>query len=353
MSASARGRRAAGWYGAWLLAHVGAAGAPAGHLEPFGSWAPGKPIKEWTSLPSPLEFFEHCQLDGGASEPVLMRGAAKGMPAMDWTSDEYLLEKFGGSKISGVEYDLKETRVGGQVPGMRVLRDFLSKYNTTDIYMVSQIPKEMRQDVKFLPFLRCGGYLDFLDVANLWIGRGGSKSVVHYDDQDNINCMFSGRKRFIFMHPKYKREFEAHPNTAKNRFGWVDADLDKNVKGYGAFFGNLDVDRVDLINLPGWSEVEYSYAELEPGDCLYIPYQWYHQVSAQPTRSINIHMWYWRPKVFSKKSCDKTEDAGASVSFGECTWGYEPPKGHLGVKAPKMTKCKRRTARRKAADAEL
>ena len=31
-----------------------------------------------------------------------------------------------------------------------------------------------------------GGYLSFLDVANVWMGRGGSKSVIHYDDQDMI-----------------------------------------------------------------------------------------------------------------------------------------------------------------------
>ena len=33
------------------------------------------------------------------------------------------------------------------------------------------------------------------------MGRGGSKSVIHYDDQDNVNCMLAGHKRFIFFHP--------------------------------------------------------------------------------------------------------------------------------------------------------
>merc|ERR1712176_1732012 len=119
---------------------------------------------------------------------------------------------------------------------MNHLRDFLGAYNTSDIYMVSQVPKKMAQDVEFLPSLRCGGYLDFLDTNNLWMGKGGSKSVIHYDDQDNINCMFAGRKRFVFMHPRYKKKFEAHPNTKKNLFGWVDTDLDGSIPGYGAFF---------------------------------------------------------------------------------------------------------------------
>merc|ERR1719229_919055 len=168
--------------------------------------------------------------------------------------------------------------------------------------MVSQVPTGMQQDAEFLPCMRCGGYLQYLDTNNLWFGKGGSKSVVHYDDQDNINCMFSGTKRFVFMHPKYKKRFEAHPNTKKNKFGWVDTDLDRNIPGYGAFF-KLDVDKMDLIKHPGWRDVDWSYVDLEPGDCVYIPYQWYHQVTAPPTRSINVHIWYWRPAKFDAASC--------------------------------------------------
>lgn len=166
---------------------------------------------------------------------------------MKWSSDEYLLERFGSERISGVEHNLKETRTGGQVDGMVKLRDFLGQYNTTDIYMVSGVPKNMMKEVEFLPCLQCGGYLSFLDTNNFWMGRGGSKSVVHYDDQDNINCMIAGEKRFVFMHPSYKEAFEAHPNTKKNRFGWVDTDLDRSIPGYGAFMGKIDVDKMDLV----------------------------------------------------------------------------------------------------------
>eukprot|EP00971_Amphidinium_carterae_P303205 6024657-Amphidinium_carterae.1 len=155
--------------------------------------------------------------------------------------------------------------------------------------------------------------------------------------------MISGSKRFVFMHPSYKKKFEAHPNTKKNQFGWVDTDLDNNVPGYGAFFGHcqdkgaspksfissssypkkvrelrltfylssewgpvfpckgrLDIDKMDLVKYPGWSTVDWSYADLAAGDCLYIPYQWYHQVTAAPVRSINVHIWYWRPSKMTE-----------------------------------------------------
>eukprot|EP00439_Symbiodinium_sp_Y106_P082923 s536_g22.t1 len=185
-------------------------------------------LSERKDVPGPEEFYkEYCTSDNGSGRPVVFRSAAVSWKAMKWSSDEYLLERFGSERISGVEHNLKETRTGGQVDGMVKLRDFLGQYNTTDIYMVSGVPKKMMKEVEFLPCLQCGGYLSFLDTNNFWMGRGGSKSVVHYDDQDNINCMIAGEKRFVFMHPSYKEAFEAHPNTKKNRFGWVDTDLDR------------------------------------------------------------------------------------------------------------------------------
>jgi len=275
---------------------------------------------------------------------VVFRGAANEMAAVkEWGSDDHLSNKYAKEKITGVEYNLKETRAGGAPKGMKRMSEFLGAYNTTDIYMVSQVPTGMRKDVSFLPCMRCGGFLQFLDVQNMWMGRGGSKSVIHYDDQDNLNCMIAGKKRFIFMHPKYKKEFEAHPNKKKNKYGWVDTDLDNKVKGYGAFMGKVDIDKMDLIKYPGWKTVEWSYVDLEAGDCVYIPFQWYHQVTAYPVRTINVHIWYWRPKTFDKLSCGG-ENVG-TPTLADCTWGFEPDGGHFGFKSKKkkgkkMTTCK-------------
>lgn len=35
------------------------------------------------------------------------------------------------------------------------------------------------------------------------------RNVAQRAAQDNINCMIAGEKRFIFMHPSYKQDFEA------------------------------------------------------------------------------------------------------------------------------------------------
>eukprot|EP00927_Polykrikos_kofoidii_P020017 TRINITY_DN19421_c0_g1_i1.p1 TRINITY_DN19421_c0_g1~~TRINITY_DN19421_c0_g1_i1.p1 ORF type:complete len:372 (-),score=69.80 TRINITY_DN19421_c0_g1_i1:378-1451(-) len=329
---------------------------PRGHLQPFGSWADGTPIEERSEVPSPKEFFEISDSDGGHGRPVVFRGAASRMPAMQWDTDKYILDNFGDERIDGVEYNIKETRTGGKVENMNKMQDFLNAYNTSDIYMVSRVPKGMGAQAEILPCMRCGGFTQFLDTNNIWFSRGGSKSVVHYDDQDNINCMFVGHKRFVFMHPSYKKKFEANPNSKKNKFGWVDTDLDQRIPGYGAFM-RVDVDRMDLVKYPGWSDVDFSYVDMNPGDCVYIPYQWYHQVTAKAERAINVHMWYWRPKVFQADLC--AADQSSALTISDCSWGYEPAEGtgHYGVVPPKgkrrgeqapMTKCRKKASKQKS-----
>ena len=44
-----------------------------------------------------------------------------------------------------------------------------------------------------------------LFVQVTWFSSGGTKSVVHNDDVDNINCLFRGKKQLMFMdYEKYK-----------------------------------------------------------------------------------------------------------------------------------------------------
>jgi len=331
------------WAFAPLLAVAEEKAVPKGHLEPFGGWMEGKPIEEVTDVPTPLDFHNTYALsDKGQGRPVVLRGAALSMPAMRWDSDAVLMEKYPNVKITGVEYNLKETRAGGFVDGMNKLSQFLAKYNDTDMYMVSKVPPEMQADLELPKPMKCGGHTKFLDTTNLWIGKGGSKSVIHYDDQDNFNCLFGGRKTFKFVHPKYKKGFEKHPNSPKNKYGWTDADMDKKAVGYGGFFGKIDVDKVDLIKWPGWSTVEWSYVDLNPGDCVYIPYQWYHQASAAPVRSINVNLWYWRPAVFDEQSCKDSKAEDPMRTWDECTYGFDPGGGHVG-KLPKGKPCKKCT----------
>ena len=69
-----------------------------------------------------------------------------------------------------------------------------------------------------MPFLSCGGYTESLETALIWMSSGDTKSVVHKDTPDNMNCLLSGRKRMAFFHPKWAAKIET------NEMGWIDID---------------------------------------------------------------------------------------------------------------------------------
>ena len=57
-------------------------------------------------------------------------------------------------------------------------------------------------------------------MASMWLSSGGTKSVVHYDVGDNMNCLLSGRKRMALWSSDLRDKIEAHG------MGWVNHELD-------------------------------------------------------------------------------------------------------------------------------
>lgn len=42
---------------------------------------------------------------------------------------------------------------------------------------------------------------DFNNMQIMWFSSGGTKSVVHTDSVDNINCLYRGEKQFVMVDP--------------------------------------------------------------------------------------------------------------------------------------------------------
>ena len=47
--------------------------------------------------------------------------------------------------------------------------------------------------------LQCGGFQHGLLEAVLWMGKGPLHSVLHYDELDNLLCVFDGTKDVILI----------------------------------------------------------------------------------------------------------------------------------------------------------
>eukprot|EP00937_MAST-01D_sp_MAST-1D-sp2_P001778 g1778.t1 len=314
----------------FCLAFIGA--LPSGHLKPMGEHAPDRytgPIVTFAEgeLPSTQQMYN--ELASGLGRPALFKGAAKHMAAMQWT-DETMARRFGDHPVD-VEFAKKETRNADtkQMP----LREFLGAYNRSDIYTVTDVSPDMMRDIELLPFMSCGGFTSLLDVVTMWMSSGGTKSVLHNDDQDNINCLFSGTKRMIFWSPHYRQKIQSRA------FGWHNqAENPIAGGGYGSFAKFIDVEKVDLEKYPGWTELEWSDGDMEAGDCLFIPHKWYHTVASRH-RNVAVNVWWWRNDDNGRNiRRDVEETPGAPLnearpcqpqrfSLHDCTWGYENTGG--------------------------
>ena len=213
------------------------------------------------------------------------------------------------------------------------------------LYAVSPLPALLAEDVPLPSFLRCGGAARKLHSLNLWMSSGGTESVLHSDQYDNLNCVLSGSKRFLLIDSAY------YGIVADTRCGWYDAekaarqagdgDLPEELKrlkhGYGAFGGGVNVSAVDLLRFPCFANLPFTEATLRAGDCLLLPRHWMHHVASDGGRSIALNLWWKRPERFDSDDCVAADPATGAALYDEhepvpaadcaiATWGDAPPE---------------------------
>lgn len=181
-------------------------------------------------------------------------------------------------------------------------------------YAVSPLPHQLAADVNLPSVLRCGGGARALHQLNLWMSAGGTESVLHTDQYDNMNCVFAGTKRFFLIDSQY------YGLVADPRCGWYDAnaavkaagdeampEAARRLKhGYGAFGGGVNVSAVDLRRFPCFANLPFVEATLHPGDCLFLPRHWVHHVASDGgthDRSVALNLWWVRPERYEPTDC--------------------------------------------------
>ncbi|XP_065916677.1 bifunctional peptidase and arginyl-hydroxylase JMJD5-like [Dysidea avara] len=248
-----------------------------GHMQPIGSHRPPEEgIEVLTSVPDPLEFYDKYM---AKHTPVLFKGAIAGTPAVtSWNDDEYLSKTFGNLKI-GYEIGKKEDRMGNG--SSSTFGEFLKRYKTEDIYLVDDMPDGMQQEWMVPRCLLCGGYIEYLNFCFMWFSNGGTMSVLHTDSYENLHCLASGIKEFVLIPAEYSEIIG--PEHA------------------GLGYYHIDVERVNMTSHPGMMEVPWYYVRVEPGDCLYLPYNWIHHVSSHG-RNLGVNIW-WSWFDFIRDKC--------------------------------------------------
>jgi len=161
---------------------------------------------------------------------------------------------------------------------------FLPKYRDAsfDKYIITQMPDEMGKDFVVPTFHSCawrdpvdpgpqaesggGRWMTQMYENNLWISNNDEKtfatSVIHYDMNHQIMCLFDGRKEWIMW--DLSTEGDKIPM-------WSDLYSSKTHSAQGSDDSPLDGERVDLLRWPKFRKAKWFNASMEAGDCLYTP----------------------------------------------------------------------------------
>ena len=133
--------------------------------------------------------------------------------------------------------------------------NFIQNYQAADTYVVSELPTPMWPDISVQPCLLCGTLKKRLVEVDLWMSSGGSKSILHKDAFNAINCLYNGTKEWKLVEYKYEEKIY--------RF-W---EPGREIGG----FSRINPEKVDLIKYPKVAEVPWSFVTVHAGDCLFLP----------------------------------------------------------------------------------
>jgi lysine-specific demethylase 8/hypoxia-inducible factor 1-alpha inhibitor (HIF hydroxylase) len=109
-------------------------------------------------------------------------------------------------------------------------------------------------------------------AMNLWIGGGGHTSCLHYDPMDGILMQLYGAKKVILFPPNQTYNLYPIPLYKPLKYGLA----------LRAVYSQVYPDRPDLNAFPKFAQAQ-PYAQetiLNPGDILFIPAGWWHEVTS-------------------------------------------------------------------------
>jgi len=116
-------------------------------------------------------------------------------------------------------------------------------------------------------------------LKSLWIGTP-TRIAAHNDFPDNLACCVAGRRRFTLFPPAQFPNLYLGP-------------IDNTPAGRAVSL--IDFHRPDFGAYPSCAEAlsHAQFAELEPGDALFIPSMWWHHVEGLAKFNILLNYW-WR-----------------------------------------------------------
>lgn len=256
-----------------------------------------------TSLPEPAPIREYGRIDAsefqqirGRGKPAIFRGLDSDWPAVQAArrGDAEIIDY-----LKRFRSDTRATALVGppEIRGRFFYNDDVSALNfqrgVTDLApFLDRLLRDRDEPEPFamavqsepvgtlLPGFEAENAIEILHrpvPGRAWIGNR-IQVAPHYDLQENVGVVVAGRRRFTVFPP------EQLPNLYPGPFELTPA---------GTPISMVNPHAPDLERYPRFTEAMQTaqWAELGPGDAIYIPYHWWHGVdSLEP---VNLFINYW------------------------------------------------------------
>lgn len=268
--------------------------ANAFHLKPMQDFPGDTPIEEIHSndsiLQSPLEFYKRYT---GSNRPVIIRnlagdvlsGLENGYEKLKKEGPDVFFRKLfldGGETY--IEAETLKIEVRGGPSEVMTFKQFVKEIDdenrANQLYALVDLVEEdnLLSTLRFPSFVNCKEHRHRPPL--LWYSAGGTSSVLHHDDADNILLVLSGKKDVILAHQDDWANMYAHeaPHPGSSP---------------------IKQDAVDLDLYPDFANVRLHKGTLEEGDALLIPHSYWHQVvssvgsSSGPFARRNVALNFW------------------------------------------------------------
>lgn len=211
------------------------------------------------------EFLERFYI---RNKPVIFTDLMDNWKALSLWSPQYFKDHYGHLTVSAQfnrESNQQYEWYRNKHQKMVLFGDFVDQVlqggETNDYYMGAYNANFSREgfkglldDIELFPEY----VTDTKDVNRtvLWFGPGGAITPLHFDPLNTFLCQVYGRKRVRLIAPSQKYLLGA----------------------YGRYFSNIDLEKPNVERYPQLKELDIIELIIAPGDVLFLPVGWWHQV---------------------------------------------------------------------------
>lgn len=213
------------------------------------------------------EFVERYCI---GNRPVVLTDLASDWPARQRWSPAYLKERFGNVMVeiqadrnNDPDYEPNKLQHRTEMRIADLVDKVLQVNSSNDFYLTAN--NEALRRPELAPLLDDIGSLPpILDrtrlatESSLWFGPAGTVTPLHHDTLMLFHTQIVGRKRWRFISPLET----------------------PNLYNYNGVFSPIDLDNIDLQRFPAFAGVKVLEVIVEPGDTVFLPLGWWHQVTS-------------------------------------------------------------------------